>query len=59
VNEAAEKYFVGNAQKLKALEVTESSLRNSTKVVVPSGQQIVNVIGELAGVQSQQQQKMP
>jgi regulator of protease activity HflC (stomatin/prohibitin superfamily) len=50
VNESAERYFVGNAQKLKALEVTESSLRNSTKVVVPSGQQIVNVIGELAGI---------
>jgi regulator of protease activity HflC (stomatin/prohibitin superfamily) len=50
VNEAAERYFIGNAQKLKALEVTESSLRNSTKVVVPSGQQIVNVIGELAGI---------
>jgi regulator of protease activity HflC (stomatin/prohibitin superfamily) len=49
-NESAERYFVGNAQKLKALEVTESSLRNSTKVVVPSGQQIVNVIGELAGI---------
>jgi regulator of protease activity HflC (stomatin/prohibitin superfamily) len=50
VNEAAERYFIGNAQRLKALEVTESSLRNSTKVVVPSGQQIVNVIGELAGI---------
>jgi regulator of protease activity HflC (stomatin/prohibitin superfamily) len=50
VNESAERYFVGNAQKLKALEVTENSLRNSTKVVVPSGQQIVNVIGELAGI---------
>jgi regulator of protease activity HflC (stomatin/prohibitin superfamily) len=57
VNEAAEKYFIGNAQKLKALEVTESSLKNSTKVVVPSGQQIVNVIGELAGVKSPSQQE--
>jgi regulator of protease activity HflC (stomatin/prohibitin superfamily) len=57
VNEAAERYFIGNAQKLKALEVTESSLKNSTKVVVPSGQQIVNVIGELAGVKSPSQQE--
>ncbi|MCG7854987.1 MAG: SPFH/Band 7/PHB domain protein [Methanoregulaceae archaeon] len=57
VNEAAEKYFIGNAQKLKALEVTESSLKNSTKVVVPSGQQIVNVIGELAGVKTTSQQE--
>ena len=59
VNEAAEKYFVGNAQKLKALEVTENSLKNNAKVVVPEGQQIVNVIGELAGVNAQPQQKMP
>ena len=59
VNEAAEKYFVGNAQILKALEVTQSSLMNNAKVVVPSGQQIVNVIGELAGINTQQQQKMP
>jgi regulator of protease activity HflC (stomatin/prohibitin superfamily) len=59
VNESAEKYFVGNAQKLKALEVTENSLKNNAKVVVPEGQQIVNVIGELAGVNAQPQQKMP
>jgi regulator of protease activity HflC (stomatin/prohibitin superfamily) len=59
VNESAERYFVGNAQKLKALEVTQSSLMNNAKVVVPSGQQIVNVIGELAGINTQQQQKMP
>jgi hypothetical protein len=32
---------------------------NNAKVVVPSGQQIVNVIGELAGVNTQSQQKMP
>jgi len=59
VNESAEKYFVGNAQKLKALEVTENSLKNNAKVVVPEGQQIVNVIGELAGVNAQPQPKMP
>jgi regulator of protease activity HflC (stomatin/prohibitin superfamily) len=59
VNEAAERYFVGNAQKLKALEVTQTSLMNNAKVVVPSGQQIVNVIGELAGITTQPQQKMP
>jgi len=33
-NEAAEKYFVGNAQKLKALEVTLGSLENNTKIVL-------------------------
>jgi len=34
VNEAAEKYFVGNAQTLKQLEMIETSLRENTKVVI-------------------------
>jgi regulator of protease activity HflC (stomatin/prohibitin superfamily) len=34
VNEAAEKYFKGNAQMLKQLEVTEASLKDNTKVVL-------------------------
>ena len=34
VNEAAEKYFVGNAQDLKRLEVTENSLKDNAKVIV-------------------------
>jgi len=50
VNEAANQYFVGNAQLLKRLQVVESSLRNNAKIVVPSNSELVNVIGELAGV---------
>ena len=34
VNEAAERYFVGNAQLLKKLEVTQASLENNSKVVL-------------------------
>jgi len=34
VNEAAEQYFVGNAQTLKQLEMIENSLRDNTKVVI-------------------------
>lgn len=34
VNEAAEKYFVGNAQTLKKLEMVENSLRDNAKVVI-------------------------
>jgi len=34
VNEAAEKYFVGNAQDLKKLEVTQASLERNAKVVL-------------------------
>lgn len=50
VNEAANKYFVGNAQLLKQLETVQNSLQNNTKVVVPGNAELVNVIGELAGV---------
>jgi regulator of protease activity HflC (stomatin/prohibitin superfamily) len=50
VNEAAEKYFVGNAQVLRKLEAVERALYQNAKVVVPSNTQLINVIGELAGV---------
>jgi len=50
VNEAAEKYFVGNAQILRKLQAVENALMNNAKIVVPSDSELVNVIGELAGV---------
>ncbi len=50
VNEAAERYFVGNAQILRKLQAVETALEDNTKVVVPSDTELVNVIGELAGV---------
>ena len=34
VNEAAEKYFVGNAQTLKQFEMIETSLRDNAKIVI-------------------------
>jgi len=34
VNEAAERYFIGNAQELKRLEMVENALRDNTKVVI-------------------------
>ncbi len=34
VNEAAERYFVGNAQKLRQLEMLEKALKDNTKVVI-------------------------
>jgi regulator of protease activity HflC (stomatin/prohibitin superfamily) len=34
VNEAAEKFFVGNAQALKQLEMIENSLRENAKIVI-------------------------
>lgn len=50
VNEAANKYFIGNAQVLKKLETVENSLKENAKVVVPTDSELVNVIGGLAGV---------
>jgi regulator of protease activity HflC (stomatin/prohibitin superfamily) len=50
VNEAANKYFVGNAQLLKRLETMQSSLEKNTKIIVPANQELVNVIGEMAGI---------
>lgn len=50
VNEAANQYFVGNAQLLRKLEAVETALENNAKIVLPSGSELVNVIGELAGV---------
>jgi hypothetical protein len=34
VNEAAERYFVGNAQSLKRLEMVENALRDNAKIVI-------------------------
>ena len=50
VNEAANKYFVGNAQLLKKLETVQNSLEKNTKIIVPNNQDLVNVIGDLAGI---------
>jgi regulator of protease activity HflC (stomatin/prohibitin superfamily) len=50
VNEAADKYFVGNAQILRKLEMVEKALKDNAKIVIPSDTELVNVIGELAGV---------
>lgn len=50
VNEAANEYFVGNAQLLRKLQAVEEALRSNAKVVVPSNSELVNVIGDLAGV---------
>ncbi len=49
VNEAAEKYFVGNAQLLKKLETVSEALRDNSKIIVPADSELVNVIGDLAG----------
>jgi len=50
VNEAADKYFIGNAQMLRKLEALENSLVNNAKIVIPTGSELVNIIGDMAGI---------
>lgn len=50
VNDAANKYFIGNAQLLKQLETVEASMEKNAKIVVPANTELINVIGEMAGV---------
>ena len=50
VNEAADKYFIGNAQMLRKLEAMETSLGNNAKIVIPTGSELVNIIGDMAGL---------
>lgn len=50
VNEAADRYFIGNAQLLRKLQAMESAMKDNAKVVVPTGAELVNIIGEMAGV---------
>ncbi|MBL6949992.1 MAG: SPFH/Band 7/PHB domain protein [Bacteroidales bacterium] len=50
VNESAEKYFIGNAQLLRRIQALEVALTENTTIVVPEGSDLVNLIGEMAGV---------
>lgn len=50
VNEAADTYFVGNAQLLRKLEAVETALKDNAKIIVPTEAELVNVVGELAGI---------
>ncbi|MBP6335495.1 MAG: SPFH/Band 7/PHB domain protein [Bacteroidia bacterium] len=50
VNEAAEKYFVGNAQLLRRIQAVETALSNNSKIIVPSDKELINVIGDMAGI---------
>lgn len=50
VNEAAEKFFIGNAQLLRRIQMLEEALKNNTKIVVPTGADLVNVLGDMAGI---------
>jgi regulator of protease activity HflC (stomatin/prohibitin superfamily) len=50
VNQAADKYFVGNAQLLRKLIAVETSLSTNSKIVVPANTQLINIVGDMAGL---------
>jgi regulator of protease activity HflC (stomatin/prohibitin superfamily) len=50
VNDAADKYFVGNAQLLRKLMMVETALATNTKIVIPANTELVNIIGDMAGI---------
>lgn len=50
VNEAADKHFIGNAQILRKIQMVEEALKRNTKVVVPAGSELINVLGEMGGI---------
>jgi regulator of protease activity HflC (stomatin/prohibitin superfamily) len=55
VSKAASEFFVGNAQLLKQLEVTQASLQENTKLVISDQSRLINVLGlteALAGTQT-------
>ena len=49
-NVAAQEFFVENAQLFKSLETVATSLENNTKLVLPVGESLVNVVSDMANV---------
>ena len=45
VSTAADKFFIGNAQLLKQLQVTQASLEDNTKLVMSDQSRLINVLG--------------
>lgn len=54
VNGAADKFFKGNAQELKRLEVTQSTLASNLKMIVPANSNLINILGDLMGSNNNQ-----
>ncbi|MGM0365854.1 MAG: SPFH domain-containing protein [Actinomycetota bacterium] len=49
VNEAAQKFFIGNAQILKKIEAVENSLKQNSKIIVDASK-VQTIVTEAAGV---------
>jgi len=49
-NVAAQEFFIDNAQLFKSLETVAVSLKDNTKLVLPVGESLVNVVSDMANV---------
>jgi regulator of protease activity HflC (stomatin/prohibitin superfamily) len=58
VNEAADKYFIGNAQALKKLETVETALKENVKFILDSDR-ITTIVTDAAGVSPIPVEKKP
>ncbi len=47
VSRATEEFFIGNAQVLKPLEVTQASLQDNTKIVISDWSKLINILDML------------
>ncbi len=59
VSAAADKFFVGNAQLLKQLQVTQASLEDNTKLVMSDQSKLVNVLGLSEALAGQPSKPIP
>ncbi len=59
VSMAADKFFVGNAQLLKQLEVTQASLQNNSKLIVSDQSKLINVLGLSEAISQAQSKAKP
>ncbi|MEE8473175.1 MAG: SPFH domain-containing protein [Dehalococcoidia bacterium] len=59
VSSAADKFFVGNAQLLKQLQVTQASLEDNTKLVMSDQSKLVNVLGLSEALAGQPSKPIP
>ncbi len=50
VNQSADQYFKGNAVTLRRIQMAETVLQSNTKIIVPQGADLVNVLGDTVGI---------
>ena len=47
---AQQEFFKDEAQLYRQLEVVQASLMHNAKIILPAGEKLINVVGDLAGM---------